>query len=98
LDKPFGGPLVLEADGGRSALFEGEGGVGNLALLYLGGGTTTFTGLDNCSGPQVDEVETQTVSFSFQRTAEGFYDFTRSNVRLRRDLGGHRSAPVRRVA
>lgn len=77
----FRGPLVLEADGDRSSLFEGEGGVGNLNLLYLGGGTTTFTGLDNCSGPQVDEVETQTVNFSFQRTPDGFYDFTRSNVR-----------------
>jgi hypothetical protein len=77
----FSGPLVLEGDGSTSSNTEGVDGVGNLNLVYMRSGTTSFTGLDNCGDPQVDEVEASTVSLSYQRTVEGFYDFTKDNVR-----------------
>ena len=53
---------------------------GQVYISWPQTGATTST-IDDRSAPQVDEVETQVVSFSFQRTAESFYDFTRSNFR-----------------
>lgn len=74
----YEGPLALSGDGSTSTNQIAPGGdSGSLSLVWMRGGQTSYTGLDDCPEPLVDEVEANIVDLAWVRTEAGVYDFAR---------------------